>query len=131
MRLHLEELPDRRPEARQVVDRPALQLLVAGEREPALALEPREVAPDLGGLSHVGGRPPQDARVVVTRDGHQAGANLCPMPSEMSYAVRLTAGPKRASSSSIDAIVRWTARLSAATTSPDCEWIGAAIERSP
>ena len=42
------------------------------------------------------------------------------MPSEMSLAVWVTAGPNRAISSSIETIVRCTARLSAASTSPEC-----------
>ncbi len=40
VRLHLEELPDRRPERGQIRDRPALQLVVVGEGEAALVLEP-------------------------------------------------------------------------------------------
>ena len=66
VRLHLEELPDRRPEAGEVVDRPAPQLVVVREREPALALEPGEVAPDLGRLPHVRRRRPQDRQGVPT-----------------------------------------------------------------
>ena len=93
VRLHLEELPDRRPERRQVVDRPAPQLLVAREGEPALALEPGEIAPDLGRLPNVRRRRPQDAGVVAREKRHQAGASLCPIPCEMSRAVRVTDGP--------------------------------------
>ena len=65
VRLDLEELPDRRPEPGQVVDRPAPQLVVARECEPTLALEPGEVAPDLGRLPNVRRRRPQDTPAVV------------------------------------------------------------------
>ena len=92
VRLHLEELPDRRPERLEVVHRPALQLVVVGEDEAALALEPVEIAPDLGRLPDVGGRRPQNCCVIERRELRHAGANLCPMLSEMSPAVRMTAG---------------------------------------
>ena len=72
VRLDREELPDRRPESRQVVDRPPLQLVVAGKREPALALEPREVAPDLGLLADVRRRRPEDAGLVRRRHARRS-----------------------------------------------------------
>ena len=132
VRLDLEEVPDRRPERGQVRDRPVLQVLVRGEREPALALEPGEVATDLGRLAHVRRRRPEDASgsLVAGAERHW-GACRWPMRDEMSRAVRVTAGPKRAVSSSFDAMVRCTARLSAATTSPVRARIGDAIERRP
>ena len=40
---HLEEVPDRPPEALEVVDRPPPELLVAVEPQPALALQPAHV----------------------------------------------------------------------------------------
>ena len=48
--------------AGEVVDRPAPELVVVREREPALALEPGEVAPDLGRLPDVRRRRPQTTR---------------------------------------------------------------------
>ena len=93
VRLHLEELPDRRPERRQVVDRPAPQLVVLLEHEPALPLEPGEVAPDLGRLPDVRRRRPEDVQLVADRQVHQGGPSLCPMLRVMSCAVCLTAGP--------------------------------------
>ena len=114
------------PEAGQIVDGPLLQILVACELAPALAREPGEVAADLARLADVGRRRPEDARRA-----HQRGPRRWPVPSEIARAVRVTTGPKRAISSSAESIVRCTARLSAATTSPDCERIGEAIERSP
>ena len=49
----LEEVPDRRPEALEVVDRPAPQLVVAREVAAALVAQPVQVAPDLGRLADV------------------------------------------------------------------------------
>jgi hypothetical protein len=46
-------------------------------------------------------------------------------------AVPSTAGAKRSMRSVVSPIERWTARLSAATTSPERLLTGAAIERRP
>ena len=70
----------------------SLQLVVVGEDEAALAFEPVEIAPDLGRLPDAGGRRPQNCRVIERRELRHAGASLCPMLSEMSPAVRMTAG---------------------------------------
>ena len=56
--------------AGQVGDRPPLQLVVAGEGEPALALEPGEVAADLGRLTDVRRRRPEDAWARRRHDLH-------------------------------------------------------------
>ena len=82
VRLHLEELPDRRPERGQIRDRPALQLVVVGEGEAALVLEPGQVTPDLGRLPDVRRRRPEDARArrrhdrILTPRFHQSGRCL-------------------------------------------------------
>jgi hypothetical protein len=55
----VEELPDRRPETREVVDRPAVQRGVVRKIEPAMFGQPVQVAPDLAGLPHARGRGPQ------------------------------------------------------------------------
>src|SRR5439155_25502734 len=96
VRLHLEEVPDRRPESRQIVDRPAPQVFVGREREPPLTLEPGEVAADLGRLADVRRRRPEDARVVAGLRAHQGGGARCPMLYEISRAALVTDGPKRA-----------------------------------
>ena len=69
----------------------------------------------------------------LERDPERAAARRAsgPISSEIVSAVRLTAGPYLSIRSSIETIDRWTARLSAATTSPELERIGAAIDRSP
>ncbi len=54
----LEEVPERAPEALQVVDRPAPELVVSGVVDPPGLAQPVEVAPKLGGLPHVGGGSP-------------------------------------------------------------------------
>ena len=60
-------------------DRPAPELVVVCEHEAALALEPVEVAPDLGRLPDVRRRRPQDAASSRPTRPHQGGASLCPM----------------------------------------------------
>ena len=59
VRAHAEEVPDRAPEALEVVDRPSPQRVVVGEVAPALVAQPVQVAPDLGRLAHVRGRGPE------------------------------------------------------------------------
>ncbi len=68
--LHLEEVPDRRPEGGQVGDRPPLQLVVAGEDEAPLVFEPGEVAADLRRLTDVRRRRPEDAGARQRHDPH-------------------------------------------------------------
>ena len=113
--LDLEELPDRRPETGEVVDRPAPQLARSRRRRARARARARR------GSARSRSSPARRAAASTRPSGR---AYLWPMLSEMSCADRTTAGPKRASSSSIETIVRWTARLTAAITSPDCEWIG-------
>ena len=60
VRADLEVLPDRRPEALEVGDRPAPQGVVVVEVEAALAAQPVQVAPDLRALAHVRRRRPDD-----------------------------------------------------------------------
>ena len=55
----------------------------------------------------------------------------CPTRAPISATVLVKGGPYRRTSSSIETIVRWTARLIAATGSPDWARIGAAIDRRP
>ena len=58
VRANLEEVPERAPETFEVADRPAVKLLVAGKVQPALVLEPIEVATQLEPLARVArGRP--------------------------------------------------------------------------
>ena len=76
VRLDSREVPDRRPEARQVVDGPALELVVGREFEAALALEPADVAPDLGRLPDVRRRRPEDAGAAVLRQAHRHARHL-------------------------------------------------------
>ena len=54
----LEEVPERAPEAFEVRDRPAMEVVVVGEREPT-ALEPVEVPAHLAEPAGVGGGRPQ------------------------------------------------------------------------
>src|SRR3954453_18510723 len=63
-RLDLEELPDRRPELLELVDRPLPQLGVAIEAEPAYLVEPLAVARDRRGRDPLGARLPDDRRRV-------------------------------------------------------------------
>ena len=58
VRAHAEEVPQRAPEALEVGHRPREQLVVAGEVAAARVAQPLEIAPELGGLAHVGGRRP-------------------------------------------------------------------------
>jgi hypothetical protein len=60
VRADLVEVPDRGPEGLEVGDRPAPELLVAGEVESALAAQPLEIAPELEALACVCRRLPQD-----------------------------------------------------------------------
>ena len=60
VRADLVEVPDRRPERLEIGDRPAPELLVAGEVEAALAAQPLEIAAELEALARVRGRLPQD-----------------------------------------------------------------------
>ena len=53
-------VPDRAPEAVEVVGRPAQELVIPGEAEPALAPEPVEVGADAGRGPHVGVGCPED-----------------------------------------------------------------------
>ena len=59
VRAHAEEVPDRAPEALEVVDRPSPQRVVVREVVPALVAQPVQIAPDLGRLAHVRGRGPE------------------------------------------------------------------------
>jgi hypothetical protein len=59
MLVDVEELPDRRPESLEVVDRPPVQCGVVRKIEPAVLRQPVQIAADLGGLPHVRGRCPQ------------------------------------------------------------------------
>jgi uncharacterized protein (DUF1015 family) len=58
-RAHLAELPDGAPEALEVIDRPAPQLVIVGEL-PAAPSHPLQVAADPRALSHVGRWLPED-----------------------------------------------------------------------
>jgi hypothetical protein len=53
------EVPDRAPEALEIVDRPAPQRVVVVEAPPALVAQPVEEPPELGGFADVGGRRPE------------------------------------------------------------------------
>src|SRR3954449_5740704 len=59
-RLDLEELPDRRPEVLELVDRPLPQVGVVLEREPARLVEPLAVARDRRGRDPLRARRPND-----------------------------------------------------------------------
>ena len=59
VRPDLEEVPERAPEALEIRDRPAVEVVVVAEREPALRLEPVEVAADLAVAAGVRGRRPE------------------------------------------------------------------------
>ncbi len=58
VRADLEEVPERAPEALEIGHRPAVKLVVAGERETALVLEPLEQPAELG--PRIRGRRPED-----------------------------------------------------------------------
>ncbi len=62
-----EEPPDRGPERGKVVDRPAPQLVVVGEPEIELGLEPGQVVPDHRRPANVGGRRPEGPGRLVHR----------------------------------------------------------------
>ena len=61
-RLDLEELPDRRPELLELVDRPLPEVGVVAEGEPACLVEPLPVARDRRGGDPLGARLPDDRR---------------------------------------------------------------------
>ena len=70
LRPDLEEVPERAPEALEIRDRPAMEIVVVVEGEPALDHEPVEVAADLGVRARVGGRRPE--HLPLDRGGHDA-----------------------------------------------------------
>jgi hypothetical protein len=81
-RADVEVPPDRGPEAVEVVDRPAEEVVVRRERSALLALQPGEVDADAGGLSRIGARGPEhrgrghvadDARPEGILTAHAAG----------------------------------------------------------
>ena len=82
VRADLEVVPDRRPEALEVGDRPAPERVVVREVEAALAAQPLEVAADLESLAHVRRRRPEDLPLdrraagerVARRSRHEHGA---------------------------------------------------------
>ena len=84
VRLDAPEVPDRRPEALEVVDGPALQLVVTREGQPALALEPGDVATDLGRLPDVGGRRPENAGAVALGQAHRRHPRNLTLPFQQS-----------------------------------------------
>jgi len=66
--LNREKVPERAPEGLELVDRPAPELVVAGEVERPLALQPAEVTRKLRVLARIRRRRPED--VSLRRQGN-------------------------------------------------------------
>ena len=93
VRPDLEEVPERRPEALEVVDRPPVERAVVREGEAALAFQPVEVAPDLRTPPRIGRRRPENVPLRglhACRHSGRAGYTAACVRQPSAYDVRAT-----------------------------------------